>query len=72
MATMMHTIHSDSIAGIGTIDGGPYADSYPWHPTLVDQMTEHNIRTAINNEALGQISDTSNLNGAPVYIFSGA
>ena len=75
MATIMHTIYSDTIKGAGLIASGPYGDKH-WASEDYGDVNSVNlaydaINKANQNYADGLIDDTANFVDAPVYIFSG-
>ena len=76
MATIMHTVYSDTIKGAGLIASGPYGDKH-WsadhYGTDISDLTlaAKSVEKVVymQNEAL--VDNTSNFKDAPVYIFSG-
>lgn len=60
-ATNMHIIYSDLIKGVGLVAGGPY--------TIYNAAD--GIAKANEMNSQGKINSLSNLNGQPVYIYSG-
>ena len=79
MATIMHTIYSDTIKGAGLIASGPYGDKH-WAGAdygseaadFGNQLAIKAIHKAEKMESDNLIDSTSNFNNAPVYIFSGS
>ena len=68
---IMHVAHSESVKGVGLMMGGAYSWADLPKPTP-DDAIQQLIGITQTNENNGVIDATSNLNGSPVYIISGA
>ena len=64
----MHTVFSDDIKGIGMIISSPYSDT---ESVLNLDLSQQGIEFAEAFSKSGDIDNTDNLQGNPVWIFSG-
>ena len=76
-ANNVHVVHSETFKGVGVINGGPYAVGeyldiggiFQYKQTGSSMATE-SVKYANQMSSEGKIDNVSNLNNAPVVIFS--
>lgn len=70
MASSMHVVHSETIKGIGLVDGGPHAylQERIKFDSAADVIVLNIAELTIQQRQEGQIDSLLNLIGSPVYI----